>query len=139
MFNKKLFLLIVILAAFVNLYCSNDKSPTSPSVVKEDPSFSADIQPIFTANCALSGCHNLTAQAGLNLLQGQAYSNLYNVSSTQVNTKKRVLPNDADNSYLVIKIEGKQTVGSKMPLGGSLSDTNIQLIKNWINKGAKDN
>ncbi len=40
---------------------------------------------------------------------------------------------------MVMKIEGKQTVGTRMPQGGTLSDDDIQLIKNWINKGAKNN
>ena len=48
-------------------------------------------------------------------------------------------PGDAANSYIVIKLEGRQTVGAKMPLGGSLDAISLQNIKNWINKGAKNN
>ena len=114
--------------------------PEPPVTVKDDPSFASDIQVVFTASCALSGCHNASASAGLNLSQGQAYNNLVNVLSTQEPPKVRVVPNDATNSYLVIKLEGRQTVGGRMPLGGSALNANhIQNIKNWINKGAKDN
>jgi hypothetical protein len=137
---KSKFLWIIVFLLMMGLACSKSKNPTEPPpTVKEDPSFSADIQPIFTARCALSGCHNATAQGGMNLSDGKAYGNIVNIASTQDNTKKRVLPNDADNSYLVMKIEGKQTVGTRMPQGGTLSDDDIQLIKNWINKGAKNN
>ena len=45
----------------------------------------------------------------------------------------------AYNSYLVIKLEGRQTIGVKMPLGGSLDAVRLQNIKNWINKGANNN
>lgn len=74
------------------------------------------------------------------LLQGQSYSNLVNAASTQEPGKTRVIPNDSTNSYIVIKLEGRQTNGGRMPLGRSALDANsIQNIKNWINKGAKNN
>ena len=53
---------------------------------------------------------------------------------------KRVLPNDANNSYIVIKLEGRQTVGSRMPLSQSpLDNIDLTNIKNWINNGAPNN
>lgn len=116
--------------------------PTTPlpgDTVKPDPSFSADIQAIFTASCALSNCHGSAAQAGMNLSSGQAYANTVNVPSTQDPSFMRVLPSDAQNSYLVMKIEGRQTSGAKMPASGSLTSNQVQNIKNWVNQGAKDN
>ncbi len=143
MFNKNYVWIILTIVLIFNVFCDNSDTPAEtgqPSTVKEDPSFSQDIQPVFTNSCAVSNCHNATAQAGLILLQNQAYANIVNVNSTQDPSKKRVEPGNADNSYLVIKIEGRQTVGGRMPLGGGpLSSTNIQNIKNWINRGAKDN
>jgi len=139
--NALWFCLFSVLILSVS-YCDGT-SPTqteTPNPIKEDPSFSQDIQPIFTSSCAVSNCHNATAQAGLVLLQGQAYNNIVNVNSTQDPSKKRVNPENANNSYLVIKIEGRQTTGGRMPLGGAaLSNTQIQNIKNWINRGAKNN
>jgi len=74
------------------------------------------------------------------LLQGQSYANLVSVTSTQEPAKTRVIPNDATDSYLVVKLEGRQTNGGRMPLGGSALNANsIQNIKNWIDKGAKNN
>jgi len=138
-------LTIVIFIAFSIFYCDgggngDNGNSGMPETVISDPSFSSDIQPIFTSSCALSGCHNSTAQAGMNLSQGQALANIVNVDSTQDPSKKRVLPTDAANSYLVIKIEGNQTVGTRMPQGSSpLSSVRIQNIKNWVDRGAKDN
>jgi len=133
--------IMAVLAVLFLLSCGSDNSTSSqpPVTVKDDPSFSADIQPIFNSNCVSSGCHNATASAGLVLLQGQSYASLVNVDSSSENTKKRVLPGDATSSYLVIKLEGRQSVGARMPLGGSLNTNSIQNIKNWINKGAKNN
>jgi len=130
-----------ILLVLIILGCGGSDKPTSSNgTVKEDPLFAADIQPILNASCARSGCHNSTASAGMNLSSGQAYANIVNVASSEVPSRKRVLPNDAENSYLVMKLEGRQTSGGRMPLGGgSLGSTQIQLIKNWINQGAKNN
>ncbi len=119
---------------------SSSTTPETPVPVKDDPSFSADIQPIFTANCALGGCHGGGAgQAGLLLSSGLAYANIVNVASTEDPAKKRVLPGDVANSYLVLKIEGNQTSGTRMPPAGPLAASVIQNIKNWISKGAKNN
>jgi len=132
---------LAALAALFLLSCGGDNATSSqpPATVKDDPSFSADIQAIFTSSCISSGCHNATASAGLVLLQGQSYDSLVKVDSSQDATKKRVLPGDATNSYIVIKLEGRQSVGARMPLGGSLNANSIQNIKNWISKGAKNN
>lgn len=140
--KNALWICLFLVIAFSVFYCdgTNPTQTETPDAVKEDPLFSQDIQPVFTNSCAVSNCHNASAQAGLVLLQGQAYNNIVNVNSTQDPSKKRVEPGNADNSYLVIKIEGRQTTGGRMPLGGgALSNTQIQNIKNWINRGAKNN
>ena len=133
---------LILLAALTAFYCGggNGDDGSEPATPISDPSFSTDIQPIFNNNCALGGCHNSTAQEGLNLSQGIAYSNIVNVASAQVPTLMRVLPSDAPNSYLVKKIEGSQNVGVRMPKDRSaLSSVSIQNIKNWVNRGAKTN
>jgi len=132
--------LIPILIFFMGCSSSKSDGGDGGDTVKPNPSFANDIQPIFSSSCALSSCHNSgSAQAGLNLTQGQAYANLVNVNSTQVPGLMRVLPSDADNSYIVIKLEGRQTVGGRMPLSGSITNTQLQNIKNWINNGAQNN
>ncbi len=143
--KEKVWGLIVVFFIFASAFLLNCSSPEEPEPPQEqpiaNPSFSQDIQAaIFNGSCSLSGCHNATASAGLNLTQGNAYNNLVNVNSTQDPTKTRVLPSDANNSYLVIKIEGRQTIGGRMPLNRTpLSGTKIQNIKNWINNGANNN
>jgi hypothetical protein len=133
-------LLVVLVVLFLS-QCNSDSSTGSepPPAVKDDPSFAADIQSIFTNNCISSGCHNAGAAGGIVLLQGQSYANLVNVVSSQEPGKTRVIPSDSTNSYIVIKLEDRQTNGSRMPLGGVLNSNSIQNIKNWIDMGAKDN
>jgi hypothetical protein len=105
--------------------------------------FSSDVQPIFTASCATSlVCHTGSSSAqGQNLSAGMAYSNIVNVTSTEMPTLKRVLPGDHANSYLWQKITGAPgIVGGQMPLvGGPLTAAEIATITDWIDQGALNN
>lgn len=127
-------------------------SPTSPSPanpapgsgaarsIQADPSFAAVIQEIFERRgCTQAGCHNNATASGLTLARGASYAALVNVRAAN-EPIVRVIPGNADGSYLVIKLEGRQVVGARMPLGGTpLDDIDLTNIKNWINQGAKNN
>jgi hypothetical protein len=105
---------------------------------------SRDVQPIFSANCALSGCHaGATAQLGQNLSTGQTFQSVVNVPSVESGLL-RVKAFEPDSSYLVHKVQGTHLSvggsGGRMPLiGGPLSRTEIDLIRAWIAEGAQDN
>jgi len=140
MARKKLIILVIVFLFASSIFYFSCESITLPTGVFSDPSFKHNIQPIFSMSCTMPGCHDSTVKAGLVLLEGPAYINIANVNSTQDRSKKRVLPGDAENSYLVIKIEGRQSIGARMPLAREeLDNIHIQNIKNWINKGAIDN
>ena len=108
----------------------------------DSPSFALDIQPIFNVSCNNSSCHGTSssrANAYLDLRPGKSYGALVKVMGNQESIV-RVIPGDAAGSYLIIKLEGRQRVGSRMPKGAkALSTTTIQNIKNWINQGAANN
>jgi hypothetical protein len=98
---------------------------------------------IFAPIC--SGCHtgptgNLLP-SGMDLSSANASFNaLVNVASLQVAGLNRVTPNDPANSYLIHKLEGTQTIGTRMPQGGPFLDqATIDMIKEWINDGAPNN
>lgn len=62
---------------------------------------------------------------------------LVGVTSLEVPALKRVTAGDPNNSYVIHKVEGTQTVGSRMPVGGPfLSQTDINQIRAWIQAGA---
>jgi len=108
--------------------------------IKSDPSYAADIQEIFNRRgCSDGLCHGSSQQEGLDLRASSSYGSLVNIIATQ-STAARVIPGNAQASYLVVKLEGRQTFGERMPKGGAALD-NIDLtnIKNWINQGAKNN
>jgi hypothetical protein len=115
-------------------------STSTPSV--SGVSFSKDVQPIFGSSCAI--CHQgSTPPGGLSLELGSAYTNLVNVKSTE-SALMRVAPGSPDKSYIINKLMGTQAQaggsGAQMPFGASpLSQSQINLIQQWISQGAKNN
>jgi hypothetical protein len=108
-------------------------------------SFSQQVQPILTDRCAFGGCHaSVSPAAGLSLSEGLAYAGTYNVPSQELPSMDRVEPGDPDQSYLVHKIQGTHLdvggSGLRMPRGQEpLSQDQIDLIRAWIEQGARNN
>lgn len=105
-------------------------------------SFSSQIQPIFSANCATSGCHaGARPQASLDLSSGRAYANLVNVASATCSGLERVVPSRVDKSYIINKLTGVGICsGTQMPKsGGALPASQIDLVRAWICNGALNN
>ena len=76
----------------------------------------------------------------LNLEQGQAYGNLVNVQSKELPKMLRVKPGDAESSYIIWKLEGRNGIRYKqMPLNlPQIPEVQIEAIKAWINNGAQE-
>jgi hypothetical protein len=117
---------------------SSTTSTTAPAV-----SFSGQVQPIFNARCALSGCHSgAFPTGGLDLSAGVAHGNLVDQPSSECPSFKRVAPGAPDSSYIIFKLQGSGTcfVGVQMPFGGPpLSAAEIDTIRTWIAQGAANN
>lgn len=108
-------------------------------------SFSQQLQPIFTDRCAFGGCHaTVSPAAGQSLAEGLAYARTVNVPSEELPSMDRVEPGDPDRSYLVHKVQGTHLdvggSGLRMPRGQEpLSQDQINLIRAWIEQGARNN
>jgi hypothetical protein len=137
----------VVMAALGAAACAgssgdNPMAPTPPTN-PGDPAtatFASISSQILTPRC--TACHSGNApEQGLNLSAATAYGALVNVASTQRSGAVRVIPGNADGSYLVQKLRGDAgIVGVRMPQGGPfLSDAQINLIRQWINEGAQNN
>jgi len=146
---KSLLILVIAASLLLTLSCRGSNQPASqttsdPAKTAAAPTqmasamFDMDVQPIFTGKCALSDCHGAAKSGGMQLSAGMAYDNIVNVKSSEDPRFMRVMPGAPDSSYLVMKIEGRQTVGMRMPLRRTpLSDAQTQLISGWIQAGAK--
>ncbi len=90
-------------------------------------SFQNQILPIFAANCGTAICHTPCSPAnsrGLCLATHQS-----------ILASNKVLPGDAENSILVMRLEGR--LNPRMPYGRPpLPDSLILLIRHWIDQGA---
>lgn len=118
---------------------NTDNSPTTTNnpTTTIEPTLASIQSNVFTPTCAVSGCHASPGAADLILEEGQAFTNLVGVDSTEVNALKRIAPGDPDNSYLIQKIEGTAAIGARMPRGRTpLTDDVIKAIRQWISNGA---
>jgi hypothetical protein len=145
-FMKKHASCVAIAAACVCAACSGNGDgldqngrPLGGDAVTAPPangSFQSIQDNVFTAIC--SACHaGANAPLGLRLDAGNSYALLVGVPSAESPSTLRIKPGDPDNSYLVMKIEGRAAVGGRMPLGGPpLSASTIAEIRQWITDGA---
>lgn len=120
----------VILVAF-GTGCRQDTTLTlqSTEVIKDTVSFKADLQPIFTAKCAIAGCHSDGGQTP-DLESGKAYQSLISMSLVDTTVPK--------TSIIFERLTG--VLSPAMPLTGSSDPDNINaLVLAWITQGAKNN
>lgn len=96
--------------------------------------YATDINPILVNNC--NSCHS----NGENSFRSNSYAGVMaSVSPANRYNKNHVIPNDADGSPLVDKIQSANPQhGSRMPLGGQLTTDEINKIRQWINEGANE-
>lgn len=99
-------------------------------------SFENDVQPIFTTNCAKSGCHSSNApMQGQDLSDGNAFANIVGVPTrydTQLNPHtnfecthmNRVEPGNPDKSFVIYKLENSKE------LNASTACSNAELQQN---------
>ena len=92
------------------------------------PSFKIDISPILTQRCALGGCHVADGPEDVDL---RTYATLQSGGEHGA----IVIAGNAEESELVEEI----VTGKMPPDGPPLEASEIQLIIDWINDGARDN
>jgi hypothetical protein len=100
------------------------------------PNFDSIQSNVFDQLCV--HCHSgANAPAGLRLDAANSYLNLVAVPAREQPSLMRVAPGDANNSYLIQKLEGTASVGGRMPAGlPPLPQSDIDIIRQWIGDGA---
>ena len=138
---------IVVLGSLLAA-CGGSAIPTAPGghhdepqldrMIMRFPEFKEHIQEILVRNgCTDSNCHGI-GQGGMTLGPDadRNYTSIVNVPSESETEFFRIEPFKAANSYLVIKLEGRQRVGALM---GPIDNIDLTNLKNWINYGAPNN
>lgn len=129
--------------------CDERLSDVAGPTPNLQPTFASIQREIFSTQdssgrLSCTQCHTdvgRTPSAGLVLLEGRAYQALVNQASRQKAGATMVVPGDADNSYLIKKLEGApDIVGVRMPrsAGPYLTAGQITIIRRWIALGAKN-
>lgn len=117
---------IQLLVGLIRSYRTSSEGAVQPP--PSDVSFSADVMPIFEADCL--ACHGTL---------GGWDSSSYDAVMTTGNNAPVVIPGDAENSLLAQKMVGTQDIGAIMPTSGLLPENEVQIILDWIEGGALDN
>jgi hypothetical protein len=124
----------------------SDVAGPSPGL---QPTYSSISQNIFASTdnagrTACTQCHTNQGRvpaANLNLLPEFGHAQLVGVASVLKPGAIRVVPGDAENSYLIHKLEGRaDIVGQRMPrtAGPFLTEGQMLIIRRWINQGAQN-
>ena len=139
----------LVAAGIVSLGCATFDSPVDPSggapdTLVPNPSFSANVAPIFEKRCAVGGCHSIaTHQAGLTLVPSRAYESLVGVQSSLRPSVQRVRALQPSQSWLVTMISADDAARQgipRMPLATQpLTANQIATIVRWIEQGALQN
>jgi hypothetical protein len=126
---KSKILILMVALVFVTALSGCYKDIISPGQDPNGPpqfvSFSGDLVPLFSNNCALSGCHDGTAH-NPDLRASKAYDALTNGGF--INT---VVPT---NSIIYGEVKS-----GDMPPTGALKASDVQKILDWIRNGAPNN
>lgn len=103
-------------------------------------SFANDVQPILTASCAGSMCHDADMpKEGLDLSAGSAHAALTGGMSEDCTPGRAlVVPGQPSESYLMSKLLGTELCGgNRMPPNPTgLAEDKIKTIADWICGGA---
>src|SRR5207249_3748054 len=83
---------------------------------------SSDVQPIFTASCALSGCHLASVHPFLSS-SGTSFSETVGVTGVCDNTKFRVAASSASTSVLYLRVSTTTECSGAMPPSASVTMT----------------
>jgi len=150
-FRRSLWMVLLVGLGSFAVACDEKLSDLAGPSPNLEPTFSSVQHEIFEARdaagrAACTECHTdvggRTPSGGLNLRHEVAYASLVSVASRGKTGAVRVIPGDADSSYIVQKLEGRPgIVGERMPRTGGpyLTEGQMTILKRWIATGANNN
>ena len=122
-------------------YKSDISADNSDEIILEAGAIRADMfnaiqNAIFTPTCAACHGRGKSAAAGLYLTEGNSYDALVNVPSAKATDGSlRVVPGDAENSFMYKVVTGTDGVLSFAHSNMITEEKYVKLIENWITKG----
>lgn len=119
--------MMVIGLSLLTYSCYYDQLPDEDTLpLPTDVSFQGQVQPILNQNCV--SCHS--GQLPPDLRSANSFNSLFIEEGL-------VVPFDADNSELLKHLSGNGA--ALMPPSGSIRQSDINIIRQWIIEGALNN
>jgi hypothetical protein len=125
--------ILILSTALIGIYsCTKEKSVMPDDTISPKTqitqelcdttpaSFSADINPIIQASCAIPGCHNTTGAAGIKL------------------TNYSEIKSQAELNRFLSSIKHESGFSNMPKSANKLADSTITKIECWINNGLLD-
>ncbi|MBK5214899.1 MAG: hypothetical protein JJE55_14730 [Flavobacteriaceae bacterium] len=124
---KKIFqFLLMIGMSMMTFSCYYDELEDQTELpLPQNISFQDQVQPVFNQNCV--NCHN--GNQNPDLRSGSSFTALLGGGF--------VIPTDSENSILYKSLIGQGA--PPMPPSGGISQTKINVVKQWIDEGALNN
>jgi hypothetical protein len=121
--------------------CSDAQRECDGECIQIEPTLASIQANVFDVSCTASSCHDAgNPQAELQLTSVEvSRANLVGVPSEQRPELPRVMPSEADVSYLMNKLDGVNLAPGTEPMpqiGGPLCDARTEAIREWIELGA---
>lgn len=132
-YSQNIFILLLIM--FSSACTSN------PSNGKLEPTFSSISKYFFSKKCAFYTCHSdaFSKKSGhLNLSPQNAYEDLVNKRSKLYPKRFRVKPIEPENSVLMHRLQGSLSCGPTVERS-KINKEEIEIVRQWIKEGAKNN
>jgi hypothetical protein len=142
--------------------CSSEPNLIDPGSTSKTVSFKDDVVPVLRLNCSTTGCHGAKDfNKGIHIpcCKDTDNATIYEElkKDSRLGAGKFVVPGDAAKSFLMMKMDNTQNTidarctdpdavlppkncGESMPQGdGLLPKADRDLIRKWIDQGAKNN
>ncbi|MFA6456965.1 MAG: c-type cytochrome domain-containing protein [Bacteroidota bacterium] len=118
--------MVLLICSLLILWCI----PSTAQTI----SYSKDIYPLLKSKCLK--CHEKDDENPNSFAMDN-----YSLLRTSGKTKDMIIPGNGADSYLIVKLLPKPPKGAQMPIFSKkkLSEEDVDMIKKWIDQGAKDN
>jgi len=110
----------LLILSGMSAFYSSCQHEVLPTVNPDSLCFERDVLPIFTSNCAMSGCHDAISR-----------EDGYELTNYATITQKGIKAGNAKDSKIWESIED-----GSMPQNGTLTSLQKSIIKTWIESGA---
>ena len=131
---------VEILVIGLGMACADKNADTGVEIDPGEPATFTEVRDeILLNSCAFSSCHGSQGAGDLTLTSEGAYDALVNVPSLGVPGETLVIPGNAADSYLMMKMAGADGItGDEMPPGSILDTDKLDAVRSWIDNGAQN-